>query len=238
MSNFVILYRKCPKKDPKNPLKRIRDRAGVVTYSCFYSLNYFLLQVYNRVNKQICYLDKYYGRKLDRKGLLRTLREFFHNGLRTRHELMWPIIARLREIRDSLERLRSYRFYSSSLLVIYEGDPSADPTETKFQSEEEGPSTVKLTTPKEKSSSDPENPNTRRTASADKLIDVRMVDFAKSTNQDLDSSFKHDGPDHGYIFGLENLIKLLQEIALSSCPNGGYEGDTVAPSSDTHLTDQ
>lgn len=199
-------------------------------------LGLLFFQVYNRVSKQICYLDKYYGRKLDRTGLLRTLRKFFHNGHRTRHELMWPIIARLREIRDSLERLRTYRFYSSSLLIIYEGDPSSESqSETeKYQGESEGPSSVKLT-PRPNS----QKPDSRRSdrggsPAADKLIDVRMVDFAKSTNQDLDSSFKHDGPDHGYIFGLENLIKLLKEIARSSCPNGGYEGDNTTPSSDTH----
>lgn len=44
-------------------------------------------------------------------------------------------------------------------------------------------------------------------------VDIRMIDFAKSTHQDMDSSFVHDGPDHGYIFGLTNLIKLLKEIS-------------------------
>jgi len=47
-------------------------------------------------------------------------------------------------------------------------------------------------------------------------FDIRMIDFAKSTHRKMDSLFVHDGPDHGYIFGLTNLIKLLKEIAESS----------------------
>ena len=43
-------------------------------------------------------------------------------------------------------------------------------------------------------------------------VDIRMIDFAKSTHQAMDSSFVHDGPDHGYIFGLTNLIKILKEF--------------------------
>lgn len=40
-----------------------------------------------------------------------------------------------------------------------------------------------------------------------------MIDFAKSTHQDMDESVIHKGPDKGYIFGLESLIELLYSIA-------------------------
>ena len=113
-----------------------------------------------------------------------------------------------------MERLRSYRFYSSSLLIIYEGDPESSHEAVLEESSDKFP---------DSSCPSPTAQNPARQTPTDKLVDVRMVDFAKSTNQDLDSSFVHDGPDHGYIFGLENLIKLLQEIARSHHTN--YEGD-------------
>ena len=47
-------------------------------------------------------------------------------------------------------------------------------------------------------------------------VDIRMIDFAKSTHQDMDSTVIHDGPDHGYIFGLTNLIKILKEFRKSA----------------------
>ena len=47
-------------------------------------------------------------------------------------------------------------------------------------------------------------------------VDIRMIDFAKSTHQDMDSSVIHDGPDHGYIFGLTNLIKIFKEFRKSA----------------------
>lgn len=44
-------------------------------------------------------------------------------------------------------------------------------------------------------------------------VDVRMIDFAHTTYK---GSWKehttYDGPDPGYIFGLENLIRILQDI--------------------------
>ena len=47
-------------------------------------------------------------------------------------------------------------------------------------------------------------------------VDIRMIDFAKSTHRDMDSTVVHDGPDHGYIFGLTNLINILKEFHSSA----------------------
>lgn len=41
-------------------------------------------------------------------------------------------------------------------------------------------------------------------------VDVRMIDFAHATYKDS----RYEGPDHGYIFGLENLIKIFQSISM------------------------
>lgn len=47
-------------------------------------------------------------------------------------------------------------------------------------------------------------------------VDVRMIDFAHATHQGfLQDKTAHVGPDHGYLFGLKNLIQLF-ETELSS----------------------
>ena len=44
------------------------------------------------------------------------------------------------------------------------------------------------------------------------LVDVRIIDFAHSTHKDLDDPVVYSGPDHGFLFGLENMIALLKGI--------------------------
>ena len=39
-------------------------------------------------------------------------------------------------------------------------------------------------------------------------VEIRMIDFANVTLFNK----KHDGPDHGYLFGLTNLRKLFEDI--------------------------
>lgn len=52
-------------------------------------------------------------------------------------------------------------------------------------------------------------------------VDVRMIDFAHSLHAGMGK--EHPGPDTGYIFGLQNLIKVLQEIYDEQC--GGLMDD-------------
>lgn len=98
------------------------------------------MQVYQSDSGQLMFLDKYYGRKLSLPGFKQALFQFFHNGRRLRHELLSPVLLRLQEMQAALEACESYRFYSSSLLIIYDGDPHHMPTHRRTEdglSEEE-----------------------------------------------------------------------------------------------------
>lgn len=145
--------------------------------------------------------NKYYGRGLSIEGFRHALQQYMHNGAQLRRDLFQPMLGKLRSLKAVLERQASYRFYSSSLLIIYEGkEPAA-----------EGPAD------REPGPEGPPPPPARETQPAPAEpapgVDVRMIDFAHSTFKGFrDDQTVHDGPDMGYVFGLESLIRILEGI--------------------------
>uniref|UniRef100_F6ZNK2 Kinase n=1 Tax=Ciona intestinalis TaxID=7719 RepID=F6ZNK2_CIOIN len=165
------------------------------------------MQIFDASTGSFLCRDKYFGRKLDRAGLRGLLRQFFYDGCRLRRDLIRPILSRLQLILESLGRLRSYRFYSSSLLIMYDGETLESTSHIPAAPLSEQNNISPHPTPAEERSHLEIDPGVQ--------FDVRMIDFAKSTHQEMDRSVIHDGPDHGYIFGLTNLIALLQDISKS-----------------------
>ncbi|NWQ59547.1 IP6K3 kinase, partial [Neopipo cinnamomea] len=150
------------------------------------------MQVYQADTGHFLCKDKYYGRKLSPEGFRQTLRQFLCTGNQLRADLLEPIVLRLKALLSVIRRQSSYRFYSSSLLIIYDGQEPKEGT---------APAGHRLPFPKSHGT----NPA---------RVDVRMIDFAHTTFKGSKSSpTPHDGPDHGYIFGLENLIKILQNLS-------------------------
>ncbi|XP_034023095.1 inositol hexakisphosphate kinase 2-like [Thalassophryne amazonica] len=81
------------------------------------------MQVYQSDTGQLMFMNKYHGRKLNLPGFKEALFQFFHSGRHLRHELLSPVLRRLKDMQAALEACESYRFYSSSLLIIYDGAP-------------------------------------------------------------------------------------------------------------------
>jgi len=87
-------------------------------------------------------------------------------------------------MKRSLEELRSYRFYSSSLLIIYDGCNQ----------------TAKNLAP---------NVETRMVDFA-KATNKKIS--KKDSQKSKKELYVHEGPDNGYITGLKTLIKMFNEI--------------------------
>ncbi|NXG31695.1 IP6K3 kinase, partial [Dromaius novaehollandiae] len=157
------------------------------------------MQVYQADTGQFLCKDKYYGRKLTPEGFRQTLRQFLCNGNHLRTDLLEPIILQLKALLSVIKKQSSYRFYSSSLLIIYDGLESKEntpPLDNHLQGHFQKTNC------------------TTSHGTGHSKVDVRMIDFAHTTFKGSKCNHTtYDGPDHGYIFGLENLIKILQNIS-------------------------
>ncbi|XP_060652642.1 nucleolar and coiled-body phosphoprotein 1 isoform X2 [Drosophila nasuta] len=88
------------------------------------------MQTYQADLEQYAKRDKYWGRELNECGFKTALHDFFYNGYRLRIRVIRKILQRLLQLRRVIEKQSSYRFYSCSLLIVYEGheeNPMAHP---------------------------------------------------------------------------------------------------------------
>ncbi len=134
--------------------------------------------------------DKYYGRSLSESGFRDELRSFLHNGVRLRTELLTAIIKMLEQLSLVIQTHHSYRFFSSSLLIIYDG------------AEESGCGTIE-------SGCGIKDASPASLSDMRRMVDIRMIDFASCTPSE-DSQYT--GPDSGYLLGLTTIIEAFSTM--------------------------
>ncbi|KAF4527415.1 hypothetical protein B566_EDAN015314, partial [Ephemera danica] len=156
-------------------------------------------------------------------GFERSLYQFLHNGNKIRADILPPLIRKLQELYSILEQQEAFRFYTSSLLLVYDGDISVSRrnSENKLNAEcEIGTRTVDVlgrsascdamsyvTSRRsfERSHSlEPTNCDDGKPEVIEPLVDVRIIDFAHSTHKSLGDPIQYTGPDQGFLFGIEN----------------------------------
>lgn len=97
-----------------------------------------------------------------------------------------------------MEHQSAYRFYNTSLLLIYEGDGSESEDNTCYSTKVE---------------KDHQRPATDQKKSSRTHVGVRMIDFAhvQCNNQNMNSELRQV-LDESYLFGLRSVIRILEEI--------------------------
>ncbi len=179
--------------------------------------------------------DKYQGRAFDRAQFRRALLSFAGDGRRLRRAVAEDVLGQLRRLRDAVAGLDTFRFYSGSLLIVYEGAeprqgggrrksgdaaaPAAGGSVPKSRSLSEG-------SDEEESLSDDDSENSLDPASNSSCnhqqrpnpgAKVTMIDFAHSTFSGfLDDPVLHSGPDQGYLKGLDTLVQIFEEALLQT----------------------
>ncbi|XP_005095044.1 inositol hexakisphosphate kinase 3 [Aplysia californica] len=66
--------------------------------------------------------DKVFGRNLSDEEMKLEIIQFLFNGKEFRHDVVKPLLDLLERLRNVVRNLEGYRFYSCSLLIVYEGN--------------------------------------------------------------------------------------------------------------------
>ena len=187
--------------------KKSQRRKCQVTTSQKLGVRLCGMQVWNAKKKSYLFEDKYFGRDLAAgRDFQDALTRFLYDGIN-----YGSVIKHIPSILDKIARLESiirslpgYRFYASSLLMLYDGGTVQD--EGKEADPNKNPQTI---SPKQSLENKP------RTST----IDLKLVDFANCvTGEDeLPSTVPcppHDPNeiDRGYLRGLRSLRIYLRRI--------------------------
>ncbi|KAJ3025176.1 UNVERIFIED_CONTAM: hypothetical protein HDU68_007406 [Siphonaria sp. JEL0065] len=79
------------------------------------------MQVYQATTKSFVYLDKYVGRQINAANFRQSLISYLDNGESILVGFIPRLLEKLRALYDVVSKLPTYRFYASSLLVLYDG---------------------------------------------------------------------------------------------------------------------
>ena len=165
-------------------------------------------QVYQSTSGKFVCQNKYFGRKLTVDGFKEALELFLNNGDELRLELLDPIVDHLQQLYKVVESQDSFRFYSSSLLIMYGGEAKPG-SNTDFDIKTDNENTPGCST----CNSEQDVASHGCQTLYETEVDVRMIDFAHSTHRGFrEDKAVHKGPDRGYLFGLQNLILMFQDI--------------------------
>lgn len=160
------------------------------------------MQYWNVKTQESTYEDKYYGRSLKTGDEVQdALKRFLDNGdgygSTTRH--IPVILEKLGTLEKRVRNLPGWRFYASSLLVLYD----AEPTSADALSD---------------TSSMTDSSNLRDQPKSRPGIDVKLLDFANCVTADDELTdtpcpLHHpDDVDRGYLRGLRSVRKYLKRI--------------------------
>ncbi|KAK9767534.1 hypothetical protein K7432_002634 [Basidiobolus ranarum] len=141
------------------------------------------LKVYDRISKEYIEYPREFGRKLQEDGLLDAISKFFPPTFDAQYRLdiMDGFLSELKEYLSVVENLE-LRLYSSSILFVYEGDPSGE------------------------SPSNGEGDASDESDNEGHLFDFRVIDFAHSKWE------LGGGIDEQYLFGLRNTLELFEKL--------------------------
>ncbi|WFD31194.1 inositol-hexakisphosphate 5-kinase [Malassezia sp. CBS 17886] len=80
------------------------------------------MQRFDVRTEQFVFQDKYYGRTVRPEEFSTVLERFFDNGIQVLVHHIPALVDKLHRLARHVRRLVGYRFYASSLLLIYDGD--------------------------------------------------------------------------------------------------------------------
>jgi hypothetical protein len=170
------------------------------------------MQTWNIKKQEYLFEDKYYGRDLSSgREFQDALTRFLYDGVSYRSivKKIPTILGQLSTLENMIRNLKSYRFYASSLLILYDGDASKE--QKKIPADSKEPQSNERPTLDRRASDDWHNNNDD--------VKLKIVDFANCVTgedefpPDVSCPPYHlDDIDRGYLRGLRTLRMYFQRI--------------------------
>lgn len=166
------------------------------------------MQVWNVKTQSYIFEDKYFGRDLKAgKEFQDALTRFFFDGsgYSSAMKHIPTVLEKISSLERMIRNLPGYRFYASSLLMLYDRGDGDDQTKSRPSSRPSSPDRGGKTSDEKKGRSDE--------------IKLKIVDFANCVTAEdtlpdnVPCPPKHlDGVDRGYLRGLRSLRMYFQRI--------------------------
>jgi len=112
---------------PEKVLRHIEKSRNTTSGSV--GIRFTGMQVYSRREQKYYFRDKYHGRTLKDDDLPGEFRFFFSDGFRLRVKVVRMILDKLEQLLPYIEQQKLFKFYSSSLLLVYEGNEDGENNE-------------------------------------------------------------------------------------------------------------
>ena len=174
--------------------------------------------MFNACKKEFVYHSKYWGRSLEEGEFYQALRDFIHNGKSYVTEVIPGLVAMLKQLREIIWQMDSYRFFSSSLLVVYDGSEHVHNGHvvTNGCTGTEDHSLLRTQPCATALSSSGKSCYPLSVADLKEIrrhVDIRMIDFARTTHRGLAGEAIHySGADENYVLGLTTLISAFEDM--------------------------